>query len=237
MIEAYVDNLGKYVKGDPCGEWIKFPASQEDVKALFSKIGVDGVLYEEIIITDYRTDIDGLAKHLGEYESIDELNHLAALLSDMDDWDFEKFVAAVEYGEYTSSAKDLINITHNLDCYEFYSGVENEEDLGRYFIDELSALDIPEHLEQFFDYEAYGRYIDQDSSGVFSHKCGGYIELNGDSFIAHYGGRDDLPEEHRIFAYPDPPDKMPIAAQLEMYAKMITAPATGRLTPARNEIC
>jgi hypothetical protein len=181
--------------------------------------------------------MNGLAKHLGEYESIDELNHFAALLSDMDDYTFEKFAAAVEYGEYTSNVGELINLTHNLNNYEFYPGVENEEDLGRWYIDELSSLEIPEHLENYFNYEAYGRDMHLDGGGRFSRELGGYVEHNRGKFIEHYGGRDDLPEEHRIFAYPDPPDKMPIAKQLEMYAKMMTAPAAGRLTPARNEIC
>ena len=233
MIEAYVDNLGKYVKGDSCGEWIRFPASQEDVKALLSKIGVDGVLYEEIIITDYKTDVDGLCKYMGEYEIVDELNYLAALLEDMEEWEVEKFEAAIAYGEYTGSAKDLINLAQNLDCYEYYSDVHNEDDLGRYYIDELSALEIPEYLERFFDYEAYGDEMCQDNGGVFING-GGYVE-NGGGFTEHYSGREDLPEEYRIFAYPDPPDKMPIAQQLEMYAKMITAPAAEKLTPARDE--
>lgn len=234
MIDAYITNLGKYNEGELCGEYLKLPAEKADVQALLARIGVDGVLYEEVFITDYETDVDGLCKYMGEYESVDELNYLAALLDDMDDYEFEKFVAAVQYGEHTSSVKDLINLTENLDNYTFYPGVENEEDLGRYCIDELSALEIPEHLENYFDYEAYGRDIHLDG-GVFSERCGGYVEHNGGDFYEHYRGRDDLPEEYAIFAYPDPPSKMPIAAQLEMYAKMVTAPVTDRLTPARDE--
>lgn len=236
MIDAYVTNLGKYVEGELCGEYLKLPAEKADVQALLARIGVDGVLYEEVFITDYETTVAGLAKHMGEYESVDELNYLAALLDDMDDSELEKFVAAVEYGEHTSSVKDLINLTENLDNYEFYPGVENEEDLGRWYIEEMSALEVPEHLENYFDYEAYGRDIHLNGSGVFSERCGGYIERNGDRFVEHYSGRDDLPDEHRIFAYPDPPDKMPMKQQLEMYTKMMTAPvAAEKHAPAIEE--
>jgi hypothetical protein len=56
---------------------LKLPADKEDVQALLSRIGVDGVLYEEFFITDYETDVVGLYDYLGEYESIDELNYLA----------------------------------------------------------------------------------------------------------------------------------------------------------------
>ena len=87
MIEAYVTNLGKYNEGELCGEYLKLPATREDVKALLSRIGVDGVLYEETFITDYETAIDGLHDCLGEYESVDELNYFADVLSKMDKWD------------------------------------------------------------------------------------------------------------------------------------------------------
>lgn len=63
VIEAYVTNLGRYVGGDLVGEYLKLPASTEDVQSLLKHIGVDGKRYEEIIITDFDTQIDGLHDH------------------------------------------------------------------------------------------------------------------------------------------------------------------------------
>ncbi len=54
MIDAYITNLGKYVAGNFCGERLTLPADKEDVQALLARIGVDGVLYEEIIITEFQ---------------------------------------------------------------------------------------------------------------------------------------------------------------------------------------
>lgn len=113
------------------GEPLKLPATTEEVQALLKRIHVDGVRYEEIFITNYETDIPGLHSCLGEYESIDELNYLASLLDELDEWEVEKCAAAVDFGEY-NSVKDLINLTQNLDCFEFYAGIENEEDLGSF---------------------------------------------------------------------------------------------------------
>lgn len=183
------------------GEYLKLPATTENVQALLKRIHVDGVRYEEIFITDYETDIPGLHDCLGEYESIDELNYLASLLDDMEEWEAERFAAAVEFGEY-NSVKDLINLAQNLDCFELYSGIEDEEDLGRFYITEMCTLEVPEHLEQYIDYEAYGRDMSMDEDGRFVD--GGYVVRTGDSFTEHYSGRDDIPEEHRIFAYPAP---------------------------------
>lgn len=225
MLEAYVTNLGRYNEGHLDGEFLKLPATTEEVQALLKRIHVDGVRYEEIFITDYETDIPGLHDCLGEYESIDELNYFASRLDDMEEWETEKFAAAVELGEHTGSVKDLINLAQNLDCFEFYPGIEDEEDLGRFYITEMCTLEIPEHLENYIDYEAYGRDMNLDENGLFVD--GGYIVENGDSFIEHYNGREDLPEEYKIFAYPAP--EKSIRDTLKQYQQMIdSAPAAAR---------
>ena len=233
MIEAYVTNLGKYNEGDLCGEYLKLPATTEDVQALLARIGVDGVIYEETFITDYKTDGGGLSACLGEYESIDELNYLAALLSDMNEWDREKFSAALEYGEYTGSVKDLINLSQNLDNYIVEPDIDCDEDLGRYYASELGTLEVPEHLEPYIDYESYGRDVRLDEGGVFTG--GGYVVENGGNFTEYYSDRDDIPEEYRIFEYPDPPDRMPIHEQLTMYGRMVSARAAADRPAAARE--
>ena len=94
----------------------------------------------------FESDILGLYDHLGEYESIDELNHLAHLLSGMDDDELAKLEAVMDSGEYTGSVKDLINLTQNLDSYDFYPDIDSEEALGRLYIQEFEAVPVPEHL-------------------------------------------------------------------------------------------
>ena len=118
--KAYITNLGKYNEGALVGEYLKFPTTTEEVQALLKRIGIDGVRYEEIFIADFETNVAGLRNHLGEGESIDELNYLASLLDELDNGQKAKYEAALSLGEYTGSVKDLINLTQNLDCYEFY---------------------------------------------------------------------------------------------------------------------
>jgi hypothetical protein len=146
LFEAYITNLGKYNEGRLVGETLKFPATTEEVQALLKRIGVDGVRYEEIFITSFDGDVLGLYDHLGEYESIDELNHLAHVLSDLDQSDIEKFEAVIDSGEYTGSVHDLINLVQNLDCYDFYPGIDSEEALGRVYIEEMEMLDVPDDV-------------------------------------------------------------------------------------------
>ena len=215
LFEAYVTNLGKYNEGELVGEYLKFPTTPEEVQALLKRIGVDGVRYEEIFITDFDGDVLGLYDHLGEYENLDELNHLACLLSELDQSDLEKFEAVIDSGEYTSSVAELINLTQNLDCFEFYSDVHSDEELGRMYVLEFGGVEVPEHLIDYIDYEAYGRDVRINESGHFTP--GGYVFDNGSRFIEHYSGREDIPDEHKVFSMP----KLNIREQMAAYKEII----------------
>lgn len=228
MIELTIGNQGKYAEGVLAVDTLKLPTTTESVQVALSRIGVDGRRYKEIYISQCETDVSGLASHIGEYESIDELNYLAALLEELDDTgELDKFEAAVALGEYTGSVKELINLTQNLDCYDLYPGVIDEEKLGYYMIDEMCALKIPEEIQGYFDYEAFGRDTFLNQTGDFTDW--GYICNNGDKFIEHYSGRDNLPEEHRIFAYPREKEATrSILETLKQHREASPAPHCGR---------
>jgi antirestriction protein len=196
--EAFITNLGKYNEGELVGEWVKFPTTYEEMQKVFERIHI-GNIYEEWFITDYDCYVNGLHDVLGEYESLDKLNYLAASIEAMDKSDFEKFEAAIACGDYAGSVKDLINLTENLNKYDFYPDVHDYDDLGRLFIDEYGSMEIPDHLKNYIDYEAYGRDVALDEGGTFTDL--GYIRDTGDSFIEHYeGNRDEIPWEYRVTA-------------------------------------
>lgn len=215
LFEAYVTNLGKYNEGEMEGERLKFPTTAEEVQALLKRIGVDGVRYGEIFITSFDGDVLGLYDYLGEYENLDELNHLACLLSELDQGEREKFEAVIDSGEYTSSVAELINLAQNLDCFEFYPGVKDDEALGRIYVEEMEAIDVPEHLLDYFDYEAYGRDIRLNDNGHFAP--GGYVQNNRSQFVEHYHGYEDIPDEHKVFSFP----KLTIREQMAAYQEII----------------
>ena len=101
-------------------------------------------------------NVDGLYDLLGEYANLDELNYLASKLDDMSQDEYERFQAAMEIGDHTGSIQELINLTENLDCYDVYPDIHDHDDLGRYYIEELDAMQVPEHLRNYIDYEPTG---------------------------------------------------------------------------------
>ena len=114
VFEAYITNLGKYAEGQLVGETLKFPATTEEVQSLLKNIGVDGVRYEEFFITAFDGDVMGLYDYLTEYENLDELNHLAHLISELDSDEIETLEAALNKGDHKESC-DCSN-SHNNDA-------------------------------------------------------------------------------------------------------------------------
>jgi hypothetical protein len=224
-------NQGKYNEDRLVGAPLKFPTTTEAVQNLLKQIGIDGIRYEEIFIASYDGPMPQLHKHLGEYESIDELNHLACLLSELDKDELAAFEAVMDSGEYTGSVKDLINLSQNLDSYNFYSDIHTEEELGRMYIQELEAVQVPEHLIDYIDYEAYGRDVRINEDGHLAP--GGYV-VGGGSFVEHYHGIEDIPEEHRVFSMPKVPIREQMAAYQEM-AKQAPPPAERPVPKADRE--
>ena len=204
---AFITNLGKYNEGALVGEWVKFPTTAEELKKVFERIGIGakddfGQTYEEWFITDYDCYVDGLYDLLGEYANLDELNYLASKLDEMSQSEYEQFQAAMEIGDHSGSLQEIINLTENLDCYDVYPDIHDHDDLGRYYIEELDAMQVPEHLRNYIDYEAYGRDIALEESGQFTDL--GYVRDTGDSFHEYYDGeRGSIPEEYRVMTFQD----------------------------------
>lgn len=208
-IEAYITNLGKYNEGKLVGEWVRFPTTEEKMKKVFERIGIEpgapdgyGGHYEEWFITDYDWYVPGLmeAARLGEYENLDELNFLASKIMELDDCELDRFEAAMEVADETGSVKDIINLIDNPEKYEVYPGIENDEDLGHYYIEELGSIHLTDEVRDYFDYEAYGRDIAISEAGHYTSY--GYVKDSQDPFKEPYDGDpENIPDEYKVTGF------------------------------------
>ena len=164
--EAFITNLGKYNEGYLVGEWVKFPCTNEELENVFKRIGINEY-YEEFFITDYDCYVDNLYNHLGEYESIETLNELSQMIEDLDIYDFERFQAVLEI-ECVNSLEDIKELIENIDNYNLYADITNSYDLGYYYAIELDCLNIPSHLENYIDFDSYGRDLSFEIDGDFT---------------------------------------------------------------------
>ena len=127
--EAFITNLGKYNEGELIGEWVKFPTTEEELEAIFKRIGIGstdefGQQYEEWFITDYDIYVDGMHNILGEYENLYDLNHLATKIEEMIDYDYEKFCTIINHDSNISSVLDLIKLAENIEGFNINDNVK-----------------------------------------------------------------------------------------------------------------
>ena len=118
------------------------------------------------------TNIEGFNFELDFSDAtIDDINELFIL-----DVDINKLEAYAEFDGFM----DVYKILHEKwDEIYLYEDIDTFEELGYYYINSILG-DISElsreQLERYFDYEAFGRDLDMDTTGAFTHN--GYLDAN-----------------------------------------------------------
>ena len=104
---------------------------------------------------------------VSEYSSVQALNKLAQRLEELSDEETDKLGAVLEY-EACRSVSDVLELIDKLDEFDLLTDVNDDEALGYYYAEEYCSIDIPENIQPYFDYEAYGRDIRLESSCLYT---------------------------------------------------------------------
>ena len=205
-ISAFITNLGKYNEGELLGEWVDFPADKDSFQQMLRRIGIGsfdefGHPYEEIFISDYECSCHAIRSLLSEYESVSRLNYLSVRISELDLFQQEKYLAILESGcDSFSSIDALIDLSFNLECYDYRPDINDEYDLG---YDQMirsgfyQGSELKE-LTPYIDFESIGRDLMINDSGAFSEN--GYVRRNCESWIVRFSGSpDEIPKGYRLY--------------------------------------
>lgn len=232
-IRAY---LSYYINREMVSAWQNFPITQEELEANLGAAGICREHITDVLDTIYETAIPGLDRRLPRHPDLNELNHLAALIDDMDEAYRATFAAVLEAGGNWESAADLINVAQHLDLFDFYPGAFSEKEFGGIMlemhgeehvqiVDRLRASDDPQdrafaeyvtRLEASTDLVKYGQLARQAEDGSLTSF--GYLIPGGDEPPDKYTGLRDIPSEHLVTARPDKQEHKP--SLLETVAAM-----------------
>lgn len=221
-IRAYIENANNDSIG---GFTIPLPTTKEALRPWLEAIEAGSFREEDIAIREARSSVPGLEETLRRFISndiaFDELNYLAAKISEMEKWDMDLFTAALDSGRYSGSISELINMAENIPRLDLEPAF-SEEQYGDHHIqmmkdntssvfERLEQSDVPEEkwlaeyillLEAHVDAKAYGHDVAEGENGVFTNY--GYLAERGE-FQKIYRGPEDIPLELRIFTSPPPP--------------------------------
>lgn len=159
-MKIFLTNLGKYNEGELIGEWVELPVSQEELKKVFERIGINEE-YEEYFITDYECDL----YEVGEYENIDKLNDIAERIKELDEEKSKAVKALIQKLDYTLyEAIDKVNSGD----YMIYNDCENMTDVAYQVVEECGYLEnVPDNVARYFDYESFGRELEIEGNYIF----------------------------------------------------------------------
>lgn len=164
-ISIFITNLGRYNEGYLMGEWVKLPVPEDRLEEVLARVGINEH-YEEYFITDYESTFPNL--QIGEYASISELNELAERIEELADYDYEKLAAVLEC-ESSMSIAEILAIIEDLDSFDLLADVDSDLALGEYYADCCCIFQgVPDHIQMYFDFEAYGRDIRLESNLCFT---------------------------------------------------------------------
>lgn len=134
---------------------VLLPISSEE---LAERFGYEG---QEIEVTF--DSIEGLPDLDCERLTLDIANKLAEDLEDVDE------AIVLSYIESNSSdPRDLLNAEFD-DCW-LYPDVSTDRDLGLYIVEDMGVELSKETLQNYFDYEKYGRDVRLSEGGSFVDK-------------------------------------------------------------------
>lgn len=134
---------------------VLLPISSEE---LAERFGYEG---EELEVTF--DSIEGLPDLVCERLTLDIANNLA---EDLEDVDEDIVLSYIESN--SSDPRDLLNAEFD-DCW-LYPDVSTDRDLGLYIVEDMGVELSKETLQNYFDYEKYGRDVRLSEGGSFVDK-------------------------------------------------------------------
>lgn len=158
MIKVWLGSLAAYNAGALVGEWVELPKTNEELTEIIEGINkeaekVDGVyLSEEIDIFDFDIEIDGIYNDLNRL-GLRKMNELAERLEGLDEYELDDVVALIEVTDSIEEALEIYEEGRAIILHD----IEDNNDLGRAWVEELGGMEVPEHLVNYIDYEAIGR--------------------------------------------------------------------------------
>ena len=156
--------------------WLFLPMEREEIDRALLRGGITDPADVRLRLEDSQlpNEVDALLDM--EYETISDLNELAAATDGLSKADMEKLGAVVMLAEPKSAAQ-IKNLVENLDLFDFAPDAHTPEEYGKYMIQQSGHFDYDENLDAFYDYEKYGMERMNEEDGMFTDR--GYIAYKG----------------------------------------------------------
>ena len=156
--------------------WLYLPMERDEVDRALLRGGITDPSEIRLSLEDSQlpNEVDVLLDM--EYETLSDLNELAAATDGLSKADMEKLGAVVMLAKPKSAAQ-IKNLAESLDLFDFAPGAHTSQEYGKYMIRQSGHFEYDENLDAFYDYEKYGTERMNEEDGMFTDR--GYIAYKG----------------------------------------------------------
>ena len=91
-----------------------------------------------------------------------------------------KLLAAMERFD-VSDASNIVVLAEHCNEFGLAEGVRTTEDVGRYFVENDPDYTLHPEMEDYFDYDGFGEYLEEYLEGSFV--TSGFLYNDGDNFL------------------------------------------------------
>ncbi len=156
--------------------WIYLPAAKGQIERALQRAGIRNPADLSLWMGDslFPTEIDVALDF--RHEDIYDLNGLAKAVKRLSNDDRMKLGAVVGMVQ-PKYAYQICRLAENLDMFEFAPGTHTPAEYGKFMIQQSGHFDYDPNLDEFYDYERYGRQHMDSESGMFTDR--GYIAYVG----------------------------------------------------------
>ena len=162
--------------GTVSSDYLYFPTPDQQLARTLERAGATDAADSRMQIT-----VDQLPKAVYEkidlqQESLVELNEMCEVIARLSPQGCKKLNAAVLMAQ-PRYASEIHQIAENLEQFEFVPDVKTPEEYGKYMIQQSGRFEYDPNLENFYDFQGYGRQKVSAENGQFNEY--GYISYHG----------------------------------------------------------
>ncbi len=172
------------------GAELQLPATVNEVKDAFQRARITDVSQKYSLLECQVYGKNILSRFADGSVDFERLNYLAKVMGNFTSHDhelFKGFMTSLSDEEFT--IKNLINGAYNLDDCSIIDDLQNDEQLGRIYIDNgwIDWLtEVDKRVWKYLDYEKLGRDIRESDGGIYTED--GYFVNSKENYKEVYDG-------------------------------------------------
>lgn len=153
--------------------WLYLPMEECQIKRALMRAGIQT---DEMRLCIEENELPEALSALGEIDDVFALNRLCACIQKLSRNEYPKLEAAFLLAK-PADVTEARHLAEQLDLFDYIPGISTPAEYGRHMITQSGHFEYDDNLNEFYDYEKYGKWRMDQEQGQFVD--GGYVSYHG----------------------------------------------------------